>query len=325
MAQALFIDLVREAQIEGGSESPIPPLSYRDSEISSIETQVTKIRAEEGRLVSIVLSDDQWKQTHVVKASSRRAVYDGIILYEPGWILIIENKPRSESIWPEQLNPSLAQDSQIEIDPVLVNLSWRSVIEHLSSLAERNLVVGAEKLILDDFFDFVDKHFTYLNPYDRFSKCKNEGYLLAKRCVQIMENLRLGEVKKHRGWKEHIQVDLPTVKMIALSPIMDGDVWRIVLEMYPGDTTVQARNFYSKLDINSFLALQEKGWTLAPNMHFSFITKILYHVQRSPILLPEYLKYWMSGDRPIQKVWRDTLGFEALFDSFLNDVISNTL
>ena len=162
MAQALFIDLVREAQIEGGSESPIPPLSYRDSEISSIETQVTKIRAEEGRLVSIVLSDDQWKQTHVVKASSRRAVYDGIILHEPGWILIIENKPRSESIWPEQLNPSLAQDSQIEIDPVLVNLSWRSVIEHLSSLAERNLVVGAEKLILDDFFDFVDKHFTYL-------------------------------------------------------------------------------------------------------------------------------------------------------------------
>lgn len=60
---------------------------------------------------------------------------------------------------------------------------------------------GAEGMIVQDFLEFVDTEFAYLNPYTSLAVCKDNDYLLTRRCDAAMEELALEHVTYKQGWK----------------------------------------------------------------------------------------------------------------------------
>lgn len=196
IAQSAFIDMIREEMARMGCDLILPSFSEVEAKMRSIETQIThhnKLFEEMGgrRLISIIISDKKLYADKEVTPSSRGARYDGVLVYDPSWLLIIENKPDINNIWLEQLDPNVAEDIEIEEKPV--SLSWSSIITRLSSLVEKDYIDGLEKVLLEDFFEFIDKEFPQLNPFYKFAVCKDNKYLLTKRCISIWSKYRWGK------------------------------------------------------------------------------------------------------------------------------------
>lgn len=319
LAQATFIDLVREIQEKNGSQHRIPPLSALSALCPSIQTQISSISQPSGTLVSIVMTDDHWTPKSPVEPSDRIPRYDGLICYPPDWILVIENKPSSVNIWEEQLHPNLPEESEILRDRMPVVLLWKTVIERLSSLIERDLLQGTEELVAGDFLEFVDENFPYLNPYTSLGICKDNEYLLQKRCREIMEQIAPGRVEHQRGYKDFIRVSAgPAQRVFLYAKIGEHREWAIVLEIHPGDTTNQARQFFNNVNRDEFLSLRHKGWSILPNLHFSFMATHL-HWATPELLLEEYVEFWQRNKHRIKGEQRDSTGFQVLFSKLRSD------
>lgn len=309
IVQACFIEMIREEMNNQQCDQVIPSLFDKFSLVESVQTQITDkndlFKAAIGRrLVSIIISDEKLFKEVKVEKCDRNARYDGVILYQPGRVMVIENKPSVENVWVGQLNPNVSGEIEIEEKPI--SLSWRGIIEGFTSLIEKNLVRGIEKDLLEDFLEFIDNEYPQLNPYTNFSICKNIEYLITRRCITVMENSGLGKVEYHRGWKYHIVLDMEAVKQIALSPSFEGDEWHIVLEMYPGDTMNQARSFYGNVDKERFFSLLHKGWEIKPNMHFSFRASNLVCTDVK-IGIREYVEYWIKSIGFLSQISRNAL------------------
>jgi len=127
------------------------------------------------------------------------------------------NKPNSENVWYNQLSAKFGEGFEVEQKGVL--LRWQDIISRISTLKENGLVNGTEAGIVDDFLEFVWNEFPELNSYDKFGLCKENSYLLERRCKSIMEESKLGQVDYHRGWHYYIEIpNKPGVKEIALFP-----------------------------------------------------------------------------------------------------------
>lgn len=168
------------------------------------------------------------------------------------------------------------------------------------------LTQGIEKTLVEDFLEFIDNEYPQLNPYTHFSICKDNKYLLTKRCIAIMERVGLGRVEYHRGWKHYIAYDNDAIRQIALSVSFNGDEWSVVLEMMPGDTMKQARNFYKSLQKSKIENLIDKGWKIEPNMHFSFRASNLVWTNVT-IGIEAYIDYWVKNINKLGQVNRDQL------------------
>ncbi len=327
LAQVIFLDLIREEQFKREVKLRIPPLSAIDYEDIKIETQQSQIDENGGnKLISIIMTDEKWKPEGSVHHSERSARYDGLIYYQPEWILVIENKPHSSSIWEEQANPNLPPDHEIQIEPTVVVILWKDLISRLTSLLKNKLVHGAEKIVLDDFLEFINNNFPYLNPYPSFKACKDNESLLERRCRDIMRELAPdNSVRHHTGWKYCIEIPTGPVHKIALSPnkIKDKD-WEIEFVMNPGDTMNQARKFFSSVVKEKFLALKEKGWSISPNLHFAYISTNLVWA-RSKLGLEEYLQHWLEHRDDIHQIKRDDSSDSHVFHDFFYKLLADKL
>lgn len=285
--------------------------------LDNIETQKTSITDSQGYLVSLLMTNKNWTPDTVIENTDRGARYDGVIYFDsdPKWILVIENKPWSENVWEEQLKPSIAKDSEIKIIKKPVGIDWKEVIERLSALLQKQLVHGAEALLIEDFISFVDEHFSYLNPFSTFSICKDVPYLIDKRCVKILESI--GEVQD-----QHIELgsnDLPARRIYLGIKQEPDNNWCIELKIYPGDTMTQARALYKSLDTDALLKLTKKGWDwdIYPNLHFSHIQKHLYWAKNIPLSLKAYINFWKQKPQMISQVNRDPSDFCDFFRKLL--------
>lgn len=308
IVQNMFIELIREKMIEKNCQNVIPSLFDTQSHIDLIETQVKKITQDTGTIVSVLISDDEYKKDVHVQLSERDAVYDGLIYYQPDWVIIIENKPRHQDVWKDQLSPSrnsLPENHLLDIVEKGICLSWRDIMSRMNRIIEKELVSGAEEKIMNDFLTFVDHKFSYINPYTSFTVCKDNKYLLNKKCISLMNDILPGKVSYHRGWKNHFSIDTRAVKQISLAPSFVEDKWHIELEFYTGDTMAQAKSFFSKVDSHKIEKLEEKGWRITPNFHFSYMsTNLLY--PKSTIALEDYIHYWKKT--PIQQLSKKKMG-----------------
>jgi len=280
-------------------------------------TQIGSIPQPSGRLFSIVMTDEHLPEPSVISESQRAARYDGVLCYDPGWILVIENKPDSRNVWPEQLNPVLPSNHEIIIDKVLVDIPWRSAIERLTRLLELNLISGIEGQVLADFLFFIDTHFPMLNPFTTIGVCKKNLYLLQKRCSGILEEIAPGRVQYHRGFKDYIVLGPGPAKQAFLYPWQEENQVFIGIDIYPGDTITQARDFYTRMDPTQFIELQNKRWNLSPNMHFSFAATNLVTVKDTGISPQDYLKFWRSHVEAIHQVELGGAGRDAYFRDLL--------
>lgn len=309
--RAAFLDLVRDKQ-----ERPIHALTTLSERECVVQIQTGTLVAKEGRLVAIGITAEGEDVDAEIQPRDRGATYDGVVTFiasesrqhqQESLTLTVESKLGSEvGSW--QLMPSeasLGEEQQIEVDPQAVILAWRDIVGALTDLELRELVSPAERKFIRDFIDYIAANHPKLNPFDRFAVCRDELDLLNRRCE---ENLReIGEAQD--GSLPFIPVNFSSFKRIYLQADAeqeDARSWWITLELWPGDTMTQAKEFWQKVDAERLLELRDRGWCLKPNLHFSFMATHLYWANTS--LTDEYIELWKSGEMEIVSLYRDDAG-----------------
>ncbi|MGL4599765.1 MAG: hypothetical protein ACRCYO_19720, partial [Bacteroidia bacterium] len=118
-----FMEYCRSSHSVLSSEKPISILDFLEHGWE-IETQKGNPNINTNYLLSILITDAEIETSEVsVQSSERNARYDGIITFGTNLTMVIENKPRSGSIWFEQLNPSrenLAEDTIVYSKPTVL-------------------------------------------------------------------------------------------------------------------------------------------------------------------------------------------------------------
>ncbi len=329
LAQSVFFDLVREYQNDNNLDYLLPSYSSIPEKIG-LETQVSKIEPLGDIIHSIVFTNEPSDESiNNVCFSDRSAIYDAIIYCPPDRILIVENKPSSKNIWKEQLNVSKKSIPEEEIHNITlpdkgIMIYWKDLIKRFAMLLKRSACQGTESQLIEDFLDFVEHIHPKLSPYERLSLCKDDPYLLKKRCHAILESIAPEKIEESSGTK-FIVLDNGTAKLILLKPKLDdNNNWSIYLSLWPGDTVSQARKFYNKVDKKSFLDLQNRNWSIKPNMHFAFMNSNLVHTT-SNLDVEDYFNFWHANRKLIKQESSDTSGnFESLWQDLLkHNIITN--
>ena len=166
------------------------------------------------------------------------------------------------------------------------SVKWQHLLEVLSDLVECDLVFGAERLLISDFFDLVEEHFPLIGPYSTLARCGDKHFRVERRLDTILGEVVGTDVGKAKGAR-----DLSGTAKIAMAWLgFTGD--KVCLRMYPGDTLTQSRALYGdRSGLNAILALQSDGWHVEPNFHWDFMATG-YAWAKTPLQVEKYCDYW---------------------------------
>lgn len=319
LVQAAFLDHVAEQLGASGGGPAVPPLTQMPHP-AQVRTQLSRIPDTEGRLVSVLLTDERVPPITDIAWTDRPgaggARYDGYLSFGD-WIFLVEHKPRAGHVWREQLNPargSVAANHDLELEPRAAVLVWSDLLRTLDGLLERRLLAGAEATLAEDFRAYVRETFPWLNPHPTLRSCQENPFLLERRCADLLRALAAPAalpVEAAPG-RTH-SVRLPAggaVSQVYLHVRASGATVpdQIVLALYPGDTVAQARTMYSNPRLErAFRALDRDGWRIVPHLHFSFMSKQLHWARVAPPWR-KYLAHWAGT--------RDEYGQVAVDDTF---------
>lgn len=303
--QAAFIDAIREKQQEQGAGSVVPSRTETDTGAGGIWSQVGSLRTDEGRVLSILLTDHDWKGEVEVQSSDRRPVYDGVVHYGEQWVFAIENKPYGD-VREYQLHPNVENSEGLEVDPHLIVLVWKDLIRRLHALGESDWLDYTQHRLVDDFLRYAQEEFPEINPYPTLKQCGDDLDKLNRRCEDLMQELAPDRVET-RQWGPYIRIpELNAAKVVRVSVEESNGTWAIDLGLHPGDTVSQARSFYSRVEIENLLAL-DGNWDCSTNLHFAHLSKNL--VYPSPeVSFRRYLEFWQEHQEWIRQVKEEQFG-----------------
>ncbi|MFX1668750.1 hypothetical protein JZ968_11420 [Riemerella anatipestifer] len=285
----------------------------------NFETQKGNPFIETNLLASILITDNQIIDIHQVQVSERNARYDGIITFGSKLTFVIENKPRSQNVWFDQLNPSrsnLSEETEIITSPI--QLEWKVIIRHLNLIKSLETINGFERIMIEDFLDFIDKTFPYLNPFDTFKVCKSNSELLYRRINNILKEIVNDEniVEYHRGWGYYIKTPYNGIKKIGLILGEKENDWWLELSLYFGDTQSQAKAFYNS---NPNLDSLNDDWYYFPNFHLSFVTSNLVWFSTNKEYHEKYIDFWKCN---ISKIFQHPKNqVQSLIDNLVSENI----
>ena len=322
--QFMFLNMIKTEMNRDESEK----LIIDDLYLESIHTQISNSNQllksnliENRNLVSVVISDKKYSTNESIRHSDRKAIYDGVIFCKPNWVIIIENKPFIKNIWLDQLNPNVI-DQDISIIAKPCCLEWQDIISNINELISNESLDRLERLISEDFIEYIDNSYPELSPYSNFTICKNNELLLKKRCINAMSKLKIdnleNNVMHHRGWKYYVPSNKLTVKKIALDATSNGINWTIDLLMFVGDTMNSARTSYEKMDISKLEKLVENGFHVSKNFHVSIRSSNLAYFEGT-LTIEEYINYWKRNYSNLRQIKKAE--FENIFQNLKEDGI----
>ena len=292
-AQEQFLALV-ESQRSLSDPSLPRPGSPRWTE-PVFDTQTGSIPHDVSRVLSVLITDEDLLGVIDVEHSDRSPVYDGVITYGSEWAFIIENKPRHEGVWHEQLSPNLESHPGTETESRAVVLEWKQIIAGLVNLLQQDGTGPTARKLVEDFLDYAYENFAFLNPYSRLALCRGNLELLNNRCRQIMNEITPGRVGYHQGWRHFMRFEHAASQQVTLYAAEDPKPWGILLVLCPGDTMSQARTLYRHLDADGLQALAAGGCELEPNFHLSHMTRhLIWPATRLPF--SDYVNFWLRHE-----------------------------
>ncbi len=311
----LFYDFVSSRLKNAQSEQKVPDFSSLDFASILLRTQSKGILEEMvgNKMVSILLTNEDIELNTIIKRVNRDAVYDGVVSFGEDLTLILENKRQAEKVWEKQLCPG-ARDVPEEVEiiqtPVVIKLN--EIIKGLHSLLDVENLGGAEKLLIEDFINFIDDHFSYLNPFDKFHFCKENFRLLNRRVKNILMSIVKDEetVGYQRKWGTFfIETSLNSLKMIGMPLIFSEEGWESLdLSCHFGDTLGQARSFYKQAkDFTVVKKLEEKGWIYKPNFHIGHIQSNIVWLKTPKGNDQKYFEYWKENPEKLGTYREDEL------------------
>jgi len=255
--------------------------------ILAADTEIPEGEAVPG--ISVWLAPDATQVTSRIEASDRQQVLDGIVTYGNDLVVVIENKVAWGGVT-EQPNRINLHGSPVVFEEKPRSVTWQKLLGALSDLVERDLVSGAERLVIGDFLDLVEEHFPLIGPYSTLMRCGSQRFRVERRLDTIQGEAVGTDESKELGWRDISG----TPKIFMAGLLFDSDDSTVCLHMYPGDTLGQSRAFYSDIAaVDAVLALQSDGWSVEPNFHWGFMatgyawTKTLQSVE-------EYCAYWIK-------------------------------
>ena len=170
------------------------------------------------------------------------------------------------------------------------SITWQRLLGVLSDLVERDLVSGAERLLISDFLELVEEHFPLIGPYSTLVQCGDNRFRIERRLDAIQGHAVGTDTGKGLGWRDI--AGTPKIFMAWLG--LSSDNSAVCLRMYPADTLGQSRAFYGDpAAVESVLALRSKGWHVEPNFHWGFMAGG-YAWLRTQLAVEEYCAYWIN-------------------------------
>ena len=235
--------------------------------------------------ISVWLAPDAVPVSTPIESSDRQQVLDGIVTYGTDLVVVIENKVAWGGVT-EQPHRINLHGSPVVFEEKPRSVTWQHLLEVLSDLVERDLVSGAERLLISDFFDLVEEHFPLIGPYSTLARCGDKSFRVERRLDTILGEVVGTDVGKAKGAR-----DLSGTAKIAMAWLgFTGD--KVCLRMYPGDTLTQSRALYGdRSALNAVLALQSDGWHVKPNFHWGFMATG-YAWAETPLQVENYCDYW---------------------------------
>lgn len=250
----------------------------------------TDTEAPEGEAVlgiSVWLAPDAAQVSASIEHPDRQQILDGIVTYGTDLVVVIENKISWGGVTkqPHQIN---LHGSPVKFEKEPVSVAWQQLLEVLSDLIERDLVSGAEHLLISDFFDLVEEHFPLIGPYSTLARCGNKSFRVERRLDTI-----LGEVVGTDAGKAKGARDLSGTAKVAMAWLGFASD-KVCLRLWPGDTLTQSRALYGdRSALNAVLALQSDGWHVEPNFHWGFMATG-YPSPKTPLQVEKYCDYWVN-------------------------------
>lgn len=285
-------------------EAHLPPRGqeYHDTwESVRVSTQTKWIGSTTTPLVSVLLTDAPIQEEIAVEWSDRDPIYDGIIEYPNRMTLIIENKLDHEAVWKEQLSPKRCSfPGEIDNDTLhgsAVCLEWSEVLEGILRYTDSSFAPFGNREIARDFLSFVEEFHPRLTPYRTYGLCGNRPAALHRRTVHLVEEiarLRKLDIQEKQGSKYLCRSG--KIAQVVIIRILEAKPWRLRVHLWPASTASQADEFSEKVDKERFLALNQEGWAVEPNLNFSYMgTKLIW--AESTCGTGPYLAYFFSGEK----------------------------
>lgn len=319
-------------------KSTIPPLHEMQFDEVGFQSQIGSLPISD-KYISLLITNENVQLEQKIKPIERTAIYDGVIQFNEELVFIIETKPNKNNVWENQLCPArkdIPEEAEL-IDQGIV-LEWKQIINFLHRINESKISFETERIIINDFLNFVAQNFDYLNPYNEFSKCHSQ-YLASKRIEQILEEIAFDKekIKHHSGWGYYLELDFPEIKKIGLLLHSNekGEWNGLTIAADFGSTVSQAREFYQR--VQSYNVIQNlEDWSLYCNLHLAFRSQNLLFFKSPENSIEQYFNYWKSdvwdnfGGVPKDKLIEDylleyekegILIFDAAAKQGLDDII----
>ena len=311
VAHAAWLGLVDRAHRAAGGAG-VPWLHELGT--PTVRTQTAQVEGHVKRVISLVQTDEVYFKDGDATVSERRQVLDGVVTYDHALAIVVENKPRCADIWSGQLDINVP--SGVSLDPKSACVTWKEIVLAWGGLLDAGHLGSAEAVLLGDFLDYVEEHFSHLRPYSKVALCGQDEGRLKRRCQMLLQSIA-GEahVQYHRGWSWFILLsDVQSARQVGLMPKRAADGLGLVVEIDPGDTMGQAKKLYAHCDMAEVLALREHGWTVEPNLHVAHMTLNLLWTHTT-IPLDDFWRFWVANPKWLQQVQRAR--FEEAFESFV--------
>ena len=269
------------------------PLENLNNDVSwepaEVSTQTSRMQSLPCLLISVLLTDKALKEPMEVKWSNRKAIYDGVVEYQNGLTLIIENKLRHGKVWEEQLSPSKNSFPEDDIKDVTLHesaicLEWAEVLEGMLRYADSSVAPFGSCKIVHDFLSLVDEYHPKLTPYRTFALCRDRPEALKRRIALLVNKLkgdrddleREYDASNHWWYLFRKNKIAERVALFIQGPTSKP---KLRMAMWPACTVRQARRFYeTTVDKKRFLNLPESNkWEIERDLHFAYIgTKLVW-------------------------------------------------
>lgn len=273
-----------------------------------LRPEVEAVDGEAIRGISIWLAPDPEQSTQQVESHDRDQILDGVITYDNELVVVIETKINWGG-WTDQPTRINLHGAPVLFDSTVRSVSWQHVLAALSDLMERELVSGAERLMVGDFLDLAEEHFPDIGPYTTLARCDSHRFRVERRLDAVLGGAVGGTESRGAGWRNLAGAG----KMQMAQLLFADDGASVRLRMYAADTLRQSRAFYGDPpSVQSVLALQQSGWSVIPNFHWGFMATG-YAWAETPRPVEQYCEYWIHeisstnelGYKDWESYWRN--------------------
>jgi hypothetical protein len=233
------------------------------------------------KLVSIFLTPDEGVENlDAVKASDRRARYDGVIRYGTELLVVVESKLFSgvKSKQAVEINPKGAKWKAA----TPLHIRWHELLDRWWDLSESKEIDGTKAEIIREFFDYAETYFGDLLPFTDLARCKNNERRRLRRLRSILQEAtglagtitpRSEDPATGRQYPPGVNVKLPEDRVTAADRIgmwIEEDT--VHLAMWLGELGPQYKYLYRHPDrVDSLIKLAaQPGWTLDANFHIGY-------------------------------------------------------